>query len=109
MLADSGYPIGVYREKDEADENGSGGNECGIFARFNMVGKFLMQLKTDKALFIDFRGPRVFGRLETGREFVKIRLFSRHQRHVTLAAPKPQAHERLPLKLSTTEEGDWEG
>ena len=57
-----------------------------FFARFNML-KFLMQLTTDKVLFIDFRDPRDFGRLESGREFIQIRLFSRHQQHVALAAP----------------------
>ena len=52
-----------------------------LFARFNML-KFLMQLTTDKVLFIGFRGPRDLGSLESGREFIEIRLFSRHQQHV---------------------------
>ena len=47
------------------------------FAPFNML-KFLMQLTTDRVLFLDFRDPRDFGRLECGREFIEIGLFSRH-------------------------------
>ena len=57
-----------------------------FFAPFNML-KFLMQLTTDRVLFIDFRDPRDFGRLGSGRELIEIRLFSRHQQHVALAEP----------------------
>ena len=56
-----------------------------FFAPFNML-KFLMQLTTDRVLFLDFRDPRDSGRLGPGRALIEIHLFSRHQQQVANSA-----------------------
>ena len=70
------------------------GMNSAFFTPFNML-KFLMQQTTDRELFLDFRDPRDFGRLGSGRELIEIRLFSRHQQHVASSAHTTGFHFRL--------------